>query len=128
MSGRSRSPRRRGGRHQRFPDATPSDVPSLQTNRHEFDNELSFKLVKDWSWGKVSACHVQEESSIAKRDQDRLLTRLGLSTSLGSNSLRIFSALGTNGKYAGNCHRDLKRALDDPNMMSPFIAQAPNED
>ena len=61
---RSRSPRSTAG--------SSGDV-CLGTAKFEFDSDHALYLVKQWAWGRKSACAVRLEAEFAMKDQEALL-------------------------------------------------------
>ena len=121
-----------GGRLQRFRAAEPvlggdhdphNPTPVLADD--EFDSELAKHLLKDWSWGHLSACKVQQIALQSYRDQEALLERVGLSKDHASKSLMRLARLGSWGKFSGNCHHDLITFLGEPSLPKPLEHKMP---
>ena len=119
---------RQGGRNQRHKArvASPS-AASPSVAPHCFGNltsSLAKVLVSEWSWGFLSAPTLQKLAKSTIVDQKALLVKASQDGKvreelLGQDLVRI-AAIGAEGKYPGNCHRDLVTVLGKPSMPQPF--------
>ena len=112
---------------------TSSSSPST----YIFDSELCKGLAREWSWGFMRAAKLQRIAQSAYDDEHRLLQRLQdtysqnpslapiISDIEGSTTLAKFAALGSWGKCPGNCARDLRNILGEPECppAHEFIAK-----
>ena len=109
---------------QRLAAATKASTASnTEMPADQFCSRLADHLVIQWAWGKYSPQEIQLLAHLATRDMEAL----GLSEI--PTSLTSLAALGSHGRHANNCHRDLihymkdKTFLPDPlQVHMPFVA------
>ena len=130
MPPRSRSPARRGGRHQRavardpLPACAADPAPGGHV-KHKFDAEQAFNCVYKWAWGLDPATEVQRECATAHRDQIQLLTRLGVDTAHASRSLSALAALGSHGRYPSHIKKELVNLIGWPDIVETHHESVP---
>ena len=90
-----------------------------------FDSSLALKLLKDWSWGRLSSKQVQEFAACSHKAEIAMLNRLNLSHEYASKSVGKLASLGDSGRHPGNTHRDLLAFLGEPRAPSPHCTRAP---
>ena len=128
---RSRSPKLRGGRHQRSAAAAAASAASSSTVDcggkvdRQFDSEQAWKAVHDWAWGLTSAAQTQAECAVAVRDRQRLLRQLGAHEGFASKSLSAIASLGGDGRRQSNIKRDLVTFLGEPDLPEPHMETIP---
>ena len=116
---------KRGGKQQRLKarelleKATTHEEKTILTlGGYPIDSELAHDMIGMWVWGKgkTSAVNIQQKCQLAYKDHVRVLTELGESTDHAPMSLKVLARLGTEGKYPGNCNRELKALLGEPRI------------
>lgn len=123
-----------GGRKQRFsiaesvakssrPSQEPFDDPAAHSDG--FDSELAKHLLKEWSWGHLSATKVQQSAFKSYVDQVALLDKFGISRDTTSRSLERLAKLGSWGKHEGNCHTELHTYLGEPGIPKALFHDVP---
>ena len=93
---------------QRLAAATKASTASnTEMPADQFCSRLADHLVIQWAWGKYSPQEIQLLAHLATRDMEAL----GLSEI--PTSLTSLAALGSHGRHANNCHRDLIHYMKD---------------
>ena len=123
-----RSQTGRGGRLQRHRArlqlAAATTVSSQScASPSEFDSELALHLLREWSWGKISAPEIQRIASTAFKDQVELAKKLKGTCDDCSKSLARLARLGSNGNHPGNAHRELLTWLGEPVSTKPLSVE-----
>lgn len=95
----------RGGHRQKRQWATMAASESQPAS-----SELAKVLITSWAWGDMSAPQVQKFAAAAKAD------------GLTHPDIAKLAALGSGGRHAGNCHRELVNKLQ-PTFASQALSQ-----
>ena len=103
----------------------PKKRPRLVDSLADPDSALAKLLLQRWSWGEISAHEVWQTADAALRDQEALLTSLGLNLNFASTSLSTLAKIGTEGKYPGSMRRDLTSALGEPPIPEVSWCRSP---
>ena len=90
-----------------------------------FDSGLVLHLLKEWSWGHLSATKMQQIALQSYKDQVLLLKTLRLSEDFAHTTLKKLASLGSFGKFPNNCHTELMCWLGEPSTPAPFMHQVP---
>ena len=89
-------------------------------------SKLARYLVSEWSWGHFSAPDVQRLASAALYDEKILIAKLTIDRTVKDEFLTAdlvnLGRIGSDGKYPGNCHRDLQRFLGSPKFPATFVS------
>lgn len=88
-------------------------------------SQMVLYLIKEWSWGHLSATKLQVIARKAYEDQVQILRRLGISEDCVDDTLKRIASLGSSGKHPGNCHSELLRFLGEPSTPSPMMHPIP---
>ena len=124
---------KRGGRQQRLKaqerlerESSLEQNTILTLGGYPIDSELADDMIGMWVWGKgkTSAINIQRKCQLAHKDHVRVLTELGESTDHAPMSLKLLARLGTEGKYPGNCNKELKALLEISSKCLFFIHPA----
>ena len=113
---------RRGGRvqrHQARVKLAHATASSTEPDA-DFDSELVLHLLRQWSWGQISAAELQRLAYKAYQDEINLLKKLNQPEELGSKSLKSMAGVGTFGKNPGNIQKELLLILGQPEIPEPF--------
>jgi hypothetical protein len=110
----------RGGRNQRanaratlFALGVGGDPAAAAARSPPCDSSPACGLLRDWAWGNKSASEIQRIAEWCVRDLRDLLERNNLPPDEIPAPLRALAALGTMGRYPGNCAKELLLYLGD---------------
>ena len=110
----------RGGRNQRANARAAlcalgvgGDPAAAAARSPPCDSSTACGLLRDWAWGNKSASEIQRIAEWCVRDLRDVLERNNLSRDAIPAALGALEALGTMGRYPGNCHKELLQYLGD---------------
>lgn len=117
---------KRARAYQAHEAAMNTDIPDHHhLDRITIDSELVLQLLMRWCWGRLSASELQNTCLHAHRDQEKLLTDMGLSSAHTNTCLHQMARLGDWGRWKGNIKRDLLKLLVEPSAPESYVVQVP---